>query len=186
MVTEPKTSRRRDDGASKAKAQRPVDILERSPPLDLSAEMGVLGSVLLNPDVCNDLVLLIRADDFYDDAHRKLFSHVHAMHDAGQKIDVTLLVSRLRDAGEFELVGGAAYLGKLANSVPNAAHAVYYAQIVRNKATLRRLIDASTSILRDAYDEAQEAKDLVSQPSNGFFRSKTNAMRILHRSSVKS
>ncbi len=170
MVTEPKTNRRRDEGALKSKSQRPVDILERSPPLDLTAEMGVLGSVLLNPDVCNDLVLVIRDEDFYDDAHRMLFTHIHAMHDAGQKIDVTLLVSRLKDAGEFELIGGAAYLGKLANSVPNAAHAVYYAQIVRKKSTMRRLIDASTSILRDAYDESQDATELVSQAEQRIFQ----------------
>jgi len=72
-------------------------------------------------------------------------------------------VSRLKDAGDFEMIGGAAYLAKLANSVPNAAHAVYYANIVRNKSTLRRLIEASTTILRDAYEDAQEPKDLVSQ-----------------------
>jgi replicative DNA helicase len=144
-------------------AKRPVDILERSPPFDLAAEMGILGSLLLNPDVCNDLTMVIREDDFYDDAHRKLYHHVHEMHTVGQKIDVTLLVSRLKDAGDFEMIGGAAYLAKLANSVPNAAHAVYYANIVRNKSTLRRLIEASTTILRDAYEDAQEPKDLVSQ-----------------------
>ena len=170
MVTEPKTNRRRDEGSFKKKELRPVDILERSPPFDLSAEMGVLGSVLLNPDVCNDLVLVLRGEDFYDDAHRKLYTQIQAMHDAGQKIDVTLLVSRLKDAGDFELIGGVAYLGKLANSVPNAAHAVFYAQIVRNKSTLRRLIDASTTILRDAYDESQETKELVAQAEQRIFQ----------------
>jgi len=144
-------------------AKRPIDILERSPPFDLAAEMGVLGSLLLNPDVCNDLTMVIRDSDFYDDAHRKLYHHMHEMHTVGQKIDVTLLVSRLKDAGDFDLIGGAAYLAKLANGVPNAAHAVYYATIVRNKSTLRRLIEASTTILRDAYEDAQEPKDLVSQ-----------------------
>ncbi len=137
MATDQKPNRRRDEAFGK-KRERPVDILERSPPVDISAEMGVLGSVLLNPDVCNDLTMVIRSEDFYDDSHRMLYTHIQTMHDTGQKIDVTLLVSRLKDAGEFETIGGAAYLAKLANSVPNAAHAIYYAQIVRNKATLRR------------------------------------------------
>ena len=71
----------------------------------------------------------------------------HNMFDSGRKIDITLLVNELKSSGDFELVGGAAYLAQLANSVPNAAHAIYYGEIVRSKATLRRLIDASSSIL---------------------------------------
>jgi replicative DNA helicase len=170
MATDPKANRRRYDPEAKGSAVRPADILERSPPVDHAAEMGVLGSILLNPDVCDDLVLILREEDFFDDAHRKLFHHLREMQDAGQKIDVTLLVSRLKDAGDFELVGGAAYLAKLANSVSNPAHAVYYARIVRDKATFRRLIDASTSILREAYDEGQDAKELVSQAEQRIFQ----------------
>ncbi len=169
MAFEQKSNQRRFD-RERSQKPKPVDILERSPPFDMSAEMGVLGSILLNPEVCNDLVLLLKDEDFYDDAHRKLYHHVRTMHDAGQKIDVTLLVSRLKDVSEFEIIGGAAYLAKLANSVSNAAHAVYYAKIVRDKATLRRLIDASTSILRDAYDESHEPKELVSQAEQRIFQ----------------
>lgn len=73
--------------------------------------MGVLGSILLLPDVANDLTLILRPDDFYDDANRKLYSHMMAMFDAGIKIDVMLLVNRLKQSGDYELVGGSAYLG---------------------------------------------------------------------------
>ncbi len=152
------------------KLARPSDYLDRSPPVDLTAEMAVLGSTLLNPDVLNDLTMVIRPDDFYDDAHRKLYTHLQEMHNSGRKIDVTLLVSRLKDAGEFELTGGPAYLAKLANSVPNSAHAVYYAEIVREKATMRRLIEASTSILKDAYEESFDAKELTSQAEQRIFQ----------------
>ena len=86
------------------------------------------------------------------------------------KIDVTLLVNRLKTFDDYEAVGGSAYLAKLANSVPNAAHAVFYGEIVRNKATLRRLIEASTSILRDAYDESQDPKELLSQAEQRVFQ----------------
>jgi replicative DNA helicase len=125
--------------------------------------MAVLGSILLMPDVCNDLVLTLKPDDFYDDAHRKLYQHMTSMVDLGQKVDVTLLVNRLKAAEDYEAIGGSAYLAKLANSVPNAAHAIYYAQIVNQKSTLRKLIEASTSILRDAYDETSDSKELLSQ-----------------------
>ena len=110
------------------------------------------------PMCCDDVALIVRPDDFYADAHRKLFAHMCAMHDAGKRIDTTLLVERLKTAGDFEAIGGAAYLGKIANSVPIAAHAAYYAEIVRDKATLRSLIHASTEILRDAYDESQRSR----------------------------
>ena len=65
--------------------------------------MAVLGSMLIKPDVCDDLALLLRADDFYDDANAKLFSSMMTLHDAGRKIDVRLLVDQLKTAGDFEL-----------------------------------------------------------------------------------
>ena len=136
-------------------------ILDRQPPCDVSAEIAVLGSILLMPDVCDELALVLKPEDFYDDANRKLYEHMIGMVEMGLKIDVTLLVNRLKTAEDYEAVGGSAYLAKLANSVPNAAHAVYYAKIVQQKSTLRKLIEASTSILRDAYDEAVDPKELL-------------------------
>jgi replicative DNA helicase len=157
------------DGDNPKKSQAP-HILDRSPPFDLAAESGVLGSLLLNPDVANELTLVLRDSDFYDDANRKIYSAMIEMFDTGRKIDVTLLVSELKARGDFDLIGGAAYLAKLANSVPNAAHAIYYAEIVRTKATLRRLIDVSTTILNEAYDETFDAKELVSQAEQRIFQ----------------
>ena len=153
-------------------AGRPAPLLEpadRRPPFDLDAEMGVLGSILLMPDICDDVALIVRPDDFYDEANRCLFEQMVAMHDSGIKIDVTLLVDRLKTTGQFETVGGAAYLYKVSQSVPNAAHARYYAKIVREKATLRALINASTDILRDAYDAQREPKQLVSEAEQRIF-----------------
>lgn len=153
-----------------APARRPAaDYFDRQPPFDLQAEIGVLGSVVLLPDVLDDVVLILRPDDFYDDAHRKLFAHMCALHEASKKIDPTLLIDRLRAAGEFEAIGGSAYLSKIINAVPNAAHATYYAEIVRQKSTFRSLIVASTEILRDAYDEAGEAPQLLSQAEQKIF-----------------
>lgn len=170
MASESRSFRRDSKEGSNRKNGGAAQILDRSLPFDLDAEMGVLGSILLNPDVCNDLALILRSDDFYDDANRKLYHHIKTMYEDGQKIDATLLVSHLRSTGEFDLIGGAAYLAKLANTVPNAAHASYYAQIVRSKATLRRLIEASTSILKDAYDDTQDVKELVSQAEQRIFQ----------------
>ena len=109
------------------------EILDRQPPSNLEAEHGVLGSIMLLPSVCDEVALILRPEDFYDDANRTLYDHMLAMHDGGQKIDMTLLVERLRTSDDLEKIGGPAYLEKTFHSVPNAAHARYYAEIVRAK-----------------------------------------------------
>ncbi len=130
--------------------------------------MGVLGSILLMPEVCDDLAS-VRADDFYDDANRIIYENLREMHDEGGKIDVTLLVARLRKADQYEKVGGAAYIARLAGAVPNAAHAVYYGSIVSEKSVYRKLIESSTEILRDAYDQASDAHQLCAQAEQKVF-----------------
>src|ERR687892_2276164 len=103
------TTRRAD-----APSRRPLtELMDRQPPFDLQAEIGVLGSIVLLPDVLDDVVLILRPDDFYDDAHRKLFAHMAALHEASKKIDPTLLIDRLKSAGEYEAIGGSAYLSKI-------------------------------------------------------------------------
>lgn len=145
------------------------EILDRQPPRNLDAERAVLGSMLLLQEVCDDVALLLRPDDFYDEAHRRIYAHLVAMHDSGGRIDSTLLVERLRQSDELELVGGLAYLAEIFNAVPTAAHAVYYAQIVRDKSTLRSLIYSSTEILRDAYNESGEPRELLAQAEQRVF-----------------
>lgn len=152
----------------KKKQASAAEILARQPPYDLEAEMGVLGSILLLPEVCDDLASL-KSDDFYDDANRIIYSHLREMHDNGEKIDVTLLVSRLKTADEYGKCGGAAYLARLSGAVANAAHAVYYGGIVSEKAVYRNLINASTEILRDAYDQTSEARELCAQAEQKVF-----------------
>ncbi|MCO6453790.1 MAG: replicative DNA helicase [Pirellulaceae bacterium] len=180
------TSRRLD----RTEPQTPAaNLFDRQPPFDLDAERGVLGSILLKPEVCDEVALELRTVDFYDDANRTLYEHLLAMHDAGQKIDITLLVDRLKSAGVFKDLGGAPYLASVSQSVPNAAHAVFYARVVREKATYRALIDASTTILHDAYYETNDSRELLSQAEQKIFsildhRSGQNVARledVLHK-----
>ncbi|MGD9722191.1 MAG: replicative DNA helicase [Pirellulales bacterium] len=145
------------------------EILDRQPPANLEAERGVLGSILLLPMVCDEVALILRPEDFYDTAHRTIYGHMRAMNDEGRRIDTTLLVERLKSCGQFEVVGGAAYLAEILQSVPTAANAVYYAQIVKSKGTLRSLIHASTEILRDAYDESVDTRDMLGQAEQKIF-----------------
>jgi replicative DNA helicase len=154
----------------RARPQVTAEILDRQPPRSLEAEKSILGSILLLPQCCDDVALIVRPEDFYDEANRKLYEHLREMHDANKRIDLTLLVERLKDSGDLEPIGGMAYLGEVMNSVATAAHAAEYSEVVRDKATLRSLIYASTEILRDAYDTGQEPRELLSGAEQKIFQ----------------
>jgi replicative DNA helicase len=152
-------------------ASQPVtsEILDRLPPQNLEAEKGVLGSILLDPNVADDVAMMLRPEDFYAEANEKLYRHLQTMHEEGSRVDATLLLERLRSAGDIELIGGAAYVAEVLHAVPYASNAVYYAEIVRAKATLRALIHASTEILRDAYEPTLDPRELVSRAEEKVF-----------------
>ncbi len=159
------TAYRTDSGSARVGSE----ILDRLPPHNLDAERGTLGSLLLDPNLCDDVALVLRPEDFYAEANQKLYAHLLAMHDDGKRIDSTLLLERLGTAGDLEHVGGAAYLAEVVHSVPHAANAVYYARIVRDKATLRDLIHASTEILRDAYEPTLDPSQMVGRAEEMIF-----------------
>lgn len=144
-------------------------LLERQPPQAVEAEKAVLGSLLLLPEVCDEVALVLRQDDFYDDANAIIFGHMLRMHDDGRQIDIMLLMQSLKDSGEYESIGGAVYLAEVGESVPTAAHAEYYAGIVREKAILRSLIYASTDILKESYDPTVEPRQMLSRAEEKIF-----------------
>ena len=143
--------------------------LDRLPPQSLEAEKSVLGCLLLNPMLCDDVLMILKAEDFYSDANGRLFAQMVAMHNDGLKVDTTLLVERLKSSGELDIIGGLAYLGEVAQSVAVPAHAEHYAAIVRDKSTLRGLIHASTEIIRDAFDSTSDPVELVGQAEQKIF-----------------
>jgi replicative DNA helicase len=145
------------------------ELLDRQPPQSLEAERAVIGSLLLLPEVCDEVALIVRPEDFYDTAHRAIFSHMLVLHEDGRQIDPTLLSQRLKDAGQYEFVGGAAYLLELTQEVTTAAHAEYYARIIRDKAVLRSLIHVSTDIIQDSYGTGVDARQMLSRAEERVF-----------------
>jgi replicative DNA helicase len=143
---------------------------DRLPPQSREAERSVLGSMLRDNRVISDVVQLLRAEDFYADAHQKTYQAIVTLHDkSGQPVDVVLLAEELKQRGQIEDVGGYTFLAELWDAAPTAANAEYYAKIVRDRALVRNLIHAGTEILRDAYDQAQPADDLVAQAEHKIF-----------------
>jgi replicative DNA helicase len=111
--------------------------------------------------VINDVMQLIDTDSFYFDAHQKIFQAVKTIYNDGHPVDILILSNHLEQAKQLEDVGGSIYLAELWESAPTAANAEYYAKIVREKAIVRNLIHASTEILRDSYDQACPAEELL-------------------------
>jgi len=142
--------------------RRTAELLDAEPPHNSEVERQLLGSMVLDPDRLEAVAPLVSTADFYHDAHRRLYNHLLAMRNGGGgAIDETLLLERLKEAGELEAVGGTAYLAQVLRSVAVAAHAEYYAGIVKKYAGRRRAIQAALEILQDAYDEKASGTGLV-------------------------
>src|SRR5947209_3448550 len=134
---------------------------ERLPPQSRDAERCVLGSMLRDNGVINEVVQIVRAENFYTDAHQKIFQSIITLNHQGHPVDLVILAELLREQRQIEDIGGYGYLAELWDAAPTAANAEYYARIVRDKGVVRSLIHASTEILRDAYDQAQPADELL-------------------------
>ena len=136
---------------------------DRLPPQSRDAERSVLGRMLRDNPVIGDVVQIVRADNFYLDAHQKIFQAIASIYDRGHPVDLVLLADLLKEQKYIEDVGGYGYLAELWDAAPTAANAEYYARIVRDKAQVRSLIHASTEILRDAYDQSEPADQMLEQ-----------------------
>jgi replicative DNA helicase len=131
------------------------------PPQSKEAEQCVLGSMLRDNVVIGDILQIIRPDNFYLDAHQKICQAITGLYDQGHPVDLVVLAEELKNRKQIEDIGGYGYLGQLWDAAPTAANAEYYARIVRDKAIIRHLIHSSNEILRDAYDQAMPADELL-------------------------
>jgi len=129
----------------------PSEDLGRRPPQDLAAEQSVLGGMMLSKDAIADVVEVLRGNDFYRPAHELVFEAVLDLYGRGEPADAVTVAAELTKRGELGRVGGPAYLHTLISAVPTAANAGYYARIVRERAVLRRLVEAGTRIVQLGY-----------------------------------
>lgn len=126
----------------------PDQGMDRLPPQDLGAEQGVLGGMMLSKDAIADVVEKLRSNDFYRPAHELIYEAIIDLYGRGEPADFVTVADALREKGNLEKVGGAPYLADLIDAVPTAANAGFYAEIVAERATLRRLVEAGTRIVQ--------------------------------------
>lgn len=140
-----------------------IDYGSRTMPHDDVAEQSVLGGMLLSKDAIADVVESLRASDFYKPAHETIYEAILSLYGHGSPADAITVADELKKRGELTRVGGAAYIHTLIASVPTAANAQYYAEIVKEHAIMRRLIEAGTKIAQLGYANETEIDTLVDQ-----------------------
>ncbi|MFL6099281.1 MAG: replicative DNA helicase [Actinomycetales bacterium] len=149
-------------GGSSGPPDGPGESFDRTPPQDVLAEQSVLGGMMLSKDAIADVVETVRGADFYRPAHETIFEAVLDLYGRGEPADAVTVADELTKRGHLARIGGAAYLHTLISGVPTAANAGYYAQIVRERAVLRRLVEAGTRIVQLGYaTDGGDVDDLV-------------------------
>lgn len=152
-----------DDRGHDLPEEMPAEDFGRQPPQDMAAEQSVLGGMMLSKDAIADVLEKLRPGDFYRPAHQAVYDAILDLYGKGEPADAVTVAAELDRAGELKRVGGAPYLHTLISTVPTAANAGYYAEIVAEKAILRRLVEAGTRIVQFGYggDDGQDVAEVV-------------------------
>jgi replicative DNA helicase len=152
--------------------QTPTSELTRIPPQNLEAEMSLLGSMMLDRDAIGAVLPVLsrdEADRFYRADHQQLFKVLIDLYDANKPIDLITVRDELQQRALLDQIGGVDYLVRLAESVPSAVNAEYYARIVRDKALLRDLIACAGHMIEDAYIQGDDARMILDNAEQALF-----------------
>ena len=144
-------------------------LLERTLPQSVEAEMSVLGAMLLDNEVINVVIPLVNKQSFYKTAHQELYQTVLELYDKGQVVDLVLLREELKKRSLLEKVGGVEYLIELEDAVPTIGNVEYYANIVREKAIKRSLIEVAATIQKQSFDESIDTDNLLDAAERSIF-----------------
>ncbi|HYB53614.1 MAG TPA: replicative DNA helicase, partial [Thermoanaerobaculia bacterium] len=167
--------------AAKTSARFPLMLeeatLEKGLPQNLDAERSVLGAILLDSSSLSFVVPVLQQDDFFPDTHRRIYRAMLELYERSAEIDTLTLKEELDRSGGVEKSGGAAYLAALVDAVPDVANVEHYARIVKEKATLRRLIQAGQRLVRQGLAQEQDAEQLLGTATGEIFDIAEGAIR---------
>jgi replicative DNA helicase len=160
-----------------------TDTLKNVPPQNLEAEQAVLGGIFLNNSIFHTMVDILRDEDFYSPVHRTIFRTFSDLYRLSVPIDLVTVSEHLRKSSKLDEVGGAVYLATLAESVASASNALHHAQIVREKAVRRGLIQAATGIISDSFGQNKDIDALLDESEQAIFAISEAKSKPVFRSS---
>ena len=140
------------------------------PPQNIEAEQSVLGGILIENEAINKVIEILTPEDFYRDAHRKIFEALIILSERDEPADLITLTDELQKRKQLDSIGGASYLASIIDSVPTAANIEYYANIVKEKAIVRNLISASTEIITRSYEYLEDVGSLLDEAEQEIFK----------------
>ena len=144
-------------------------FLQKLPPQNLEAEQSILGAVLLEKHAMNKVLEVLSHEDFYKEAHQRIFLAMVDLYERGETIDLISLTDVLKQKKELEKIGGAAYITSLVNQVATSAHVSQHSKIVREKALLRNLVEISTELVGRGMDDRGSAEDILDEAEKRIF-----------------
>lgn len=146
-----------------------MEDMTRIPPHSVESEQSILGSILLDKDAIITVTETIKPDDFYKEAHKIIYECMITLSNKGEPIDLITLTEELRKQGHLNDIGGISYITSLSTIVPTTSNVKYYADIVKEKSILRKLIKASNEIINLGYSGATKIEDVLEQAEKSIF-----------------
>ena len=147
------------------------------PPQNIEAEQSVLGGILIENYAVNKVIEVLNPDDFYRESHRKIYKALIDLSERDEPADLITLTNELKNNGHLDSVGGASYVTSLIDSVPTAANIEYYVKIVKEKAILRKLIQTSTEIITQSYEDRGDVEGFLDEAERAIFDISENRVR---------
>ena len=144
------------------------------PPQNVEAEQSVLGGILIENDAINKVLEILTPEDFYRDAHRRIYNALINLSSRDEPADLITLTNELRKIDQLDAAGGASYITSLIDSVPTAANIEYYAKIVKEKSILRQLIQTSTEIITESYQDRSDVESFLDEAERSIFQISEN------------
>jgi len=153
----------------------------RLPPQAVDVEAALLGAMLLEKEAISKVIEILEPESFYRDAHRKIYQAIISLFEKSEPVDLVTLTEELRRRGQLDEIGGPVYLAELSSSVASAANIEFHARIVLEKAIMRQLISASTEVASRAYNETEDALDLLDEAEQKIFQISESRMKKTFR-----
>ncbi len=145
------------------------ETVTKIPPHSKEAEQSVLGSILIDKDAIIKIADVLKPEDFYYDIHKIIFEAINDLYSRHDPVDLLTLANLLEERKKIEVIGGPAYLAELTSSVPTSTHVFKYAQIVKSKSTLRKMIKAGSVITACGYNEDENIENLLEKSEKEVF-----------------